>query len=155
MSTGSVNPAKFFSAAEQEEILRTIQAAERETSGEIRLQLLHSSKFDPIEQAKREFYRLGMDKTAQRNGVLLLLILKEHRFAILGDAGIHAVIPDGTWDRLRDDAIGRFKQGDFVGGLCQVIVQVGQILKTHFPYNAATDKNELSDEIIFGESSPN
>lgn len=133
-------------------ILQAIQEAERETSGEIRLQVLHGSKLAPLEQAKVEFYRLGMHRTEHRNGILLLLLLKNRQFAILGDEGIHTVIPDGTWDRLRDDAIHRFKQGDFVGGLCHVIAQVGQILKTQFPYNAVTDKNELSDEIAFGES---
>ena len=44
----------------------------------------------------------------------------------------------------------KFKQGAFCEGLCQGIIAAGKQLKQHFPYHA-NDKNELSDEISFGD----
>jgi uncharacterized membrane protein len=31
-----------------------------------------------------------------------------------------------------------------------MITAIGEALTQHFPYDAATDKNELSDDIVFG-----
>ena len=44
-----------------------------------------------------------------------------------------------------------FPKHEIAAGIEQCILQVGQTLKDTFPYDASTDKNELSDEIIFGK----
>ena len=48
--------------------------------------------------ARKAFVRLGMDRTAQRNGVLIFLVPSRKRFAVLGDEGIHAKVGQDFWD---------------------------------------------------------
>jgi uncharacterized membrane protein len=31
------------------------------------------------------------------------------------------------------------------------VIQIGEALTTHFPYDNDTDKNELPDQIVFGK----
>jgi len=102
-----------------------------------------------MDRAAWWFGKLDMQKTKQRNGVLFYLAVKDHKFAILGDAGIYAVTPDNFWDRIKETMAARFSEGNFAGGLQEGILMAGQALKEHFPYEQG-DVNELSDEISFG-----
>ncbi len=43
-----------------------------------------------------------------------------------------------------------FRQGDFVGGICAAVEQVGEKLKAFFPF-VSDDANELPDEISYGK----
>ena len=90
-----------------------------------------------------------MQKTEQRNGVLIYLAVKDRKFAILGDAGINAVTPDDFWDSIKEKMVKHFSEGDFSSGLKEGILMAGVALKDHFPYEDG-DVNELSDEISFG-----
>ena len=40
-----------------------------------------------------------------------------------------------------------FKTTNYITGISTVIKEIGDALCTHFPYDGATDKNELSDEL--------
>ncbi len=44
-----------------------------------------------------------------------------------------------------------FSQNHYADAITQVVKDVGIALQFHFPFNRETDKNELPDEIIFGE----
>ena len=149
------NPKKFFSADEQERILLAIQKAEDHTSGEIRLHLEgRCPTNEPLDHAKDLFFKLGMDKTDQRNGVIIYIATASHRFAILGDEGIHRVVPDNFWRDVRELMVTRFQEEDFCGGVIEGIARVGEKLHEFFPWQS-DDVNELTDEISFGgESSP-
>jgi uncharacterized membrane protein len=84
-------PRAFFSPAEAKAIVAAIGAAEKETSGEIRLHLENRCKVgDAYERGRALFESLGMTATAQRNGVLIYLATSDRTFAVLGDTGIHA-----------------------------------------------------------------
>lgn len=139
----------FFSRAEEERIVETIRQAELCTSGEIRIHLhtSHCTK-DPQENALDTFYRLGMDKTALHNGVLIYLATKEKQFVIMGDKGINEKVADDFWDSTRDKMQQHFRKGDFVTGLCEGIQEAGSQLQYHFPYQS-DDENELPDEISY------
>ncbi len=146
----SNNPKKFLTAEEQEKILAAIARAENRTSGEIRLHVEGKCPTDaPLDHAKELFSRLEMDKTEQRNGVLIYLATASHRFAILGDEGIDRVVPDDFWGDVKDLMAARFQEGDFSGGLVEGIARVGEKLDEFFPWQT-DDVNELSDEISFG-----
>jgi uncharacterized membrane protein len=101
--------------------------------------------------AKEVFVLLKLHETRLRNGVLFYLALESHKFAILGDAGINEVVAPNFWQEIKDTMRSHFKQGLFTEGLCKGILMAGQELKAHFPYQA-NDKNELSDDISFGDS---
>lgn len=139
---------KFFTPADEERIIAAIQEAERQTSGEIRVHLEKKTKKDVMKDALRTFHRLGMHKTKQRNGVLILLAPEQRQFAIIGDEGIDQVVPDGFWAEERDIMQEHFRRGAYADGLIEVIRGVGDKLKTYFPYED-DDVNELSDEISY------
>ena len=140
---------RFFSQEEEAAIIAAIQRAERKTSGEIRVHVEKQCRGDILQEAVRVFKKLKMDRTALRNGVLILIAPENRSFAIIGDEGIDAVVPVGFWDKERDIMRDYFRQGAYGSGVCAVIDEVGEKLRAHFPVQEG-DKNELSDEISYG-----
>jgi uncharacterized membrane protein len=99
--------------------------------------------------AARAFDRLGMHRTRQRNGVLFFVVPARRRFAILGDSGIHEKVGQSFWEIVTAAVSEDFRAGDFTGGLVRGIEMIANELRTHFPYDAATDTNELPNEVDF------
>ena len=144
-------PKKFFTDAEEERMVQAIRSAEKQTSGEIRLFIESHCRFmNPMDRAMELFAELEMQKTQDRNGVLLYFAMKDRQMAVLGDEGIHQKLGQAFWNDKVNQMLTRFKQNEFVPGICNLIEEVGTALKTHFPYQR-DDKNELSDEIVFGK----
>lgn len=140
----------FFSSEQLKQIESAIQSAERNTSGEIRVHIENHCQGDAVEGAQKLFHKIGMDKTDLRNGVLFYLATKDKKFAIIGDEGIHKHVSAGFWDLVRDKMQEQFKHEKFTEGLSEGIAMTGSELKKYFPLSAS-DKNELSNEIIFGK----
>ena len=138
----------FFTAEQQQEIIRAIRTAEMDTSGEIRLHLEESCGDDVLDRAADIFRKLEMHKTELRNGVLIYLAVKDRQFAIIGDVGINEKVPENFWDDIKEDMVANFKQGNFVKGLINAIETSGTELQHFFPRNTG-DINEMSDEISF------
>lgn len=145
-----MDPAKFLSKEEQQQIIQAIQAAEKETSGEIRLHIEAKCKGDPLERAKEVFAKLKMHQTALRNGVIVYLAVQDRKFAIWGDKGINEKVGQDFWHDVKDLMAEHFKKNEFATGLIKGIALIGQKLKEFFPYQK-DDVNELPDDISFGE----
>jgi len=139
-----------FTEEQQEQIIHAIQQAETHTSGEIRLAVESRCKGEPLDRAMVYFGRLGMEKTAQRNGVLIYLATEDHQFAILGDRGIHARVPADFWEQTKERMLRHFKTGNLVQGLIEGIVHAGEQMQRFFP-REAEDVNELPNDITFGD----
>jgi len=136
----------------QQRIVEAIQEAERMTSGEIRLFIeSRCSYMDALDRAAEIFFDLKMDLTKERNGVLIYVAMKDHQFAVYGDAGIHQQVGDKFWNEEISNMGKHFRNNDMVEGICRVVLDVGEALKKHFPYDRGTDKNELPDDIVFGK----
>jgi uncharacterized membrane protein len=140
----------FLSEEEKKRIVDAIKEAELNTSGEIRVHIESRCKGNVLDRAAYIFKKLKMHKTAQRNGVLFYLAYKDRKFAIIGDAGINSKVPENFWDEIKDRMAAKFKEGKFAEGLSEGIIESGNQLKKHFPYQT-DDVNELSDEISFGD----
>lgn len=138
---------KLIERLDLERLRRAIAEAERLTSGEIRVSVapFFWGKVRPV--AERAFARLGMAKTRRRNGVLFFVVPARRRFVILGDEGIHARVGQEFWEGLAAAVSGHFRKGEFTEGLVRGIREAGGKLAVHFPYDSATDKNELPDEV--------
>ena len=136
----------FFTEAQKTQIVDAIKEAEKNTSGEVRLHIENECKKDVLDRATEVFVTLDMHKTVLRNGVLFYLSVKNRKFAILGDAGINAVVPGHFWEEIKTNAIEKFKNNLFTEGLCDGILAAGTQLKAHFPYQD-DDINELPDDI--------
>jgi uncharacterized membrane protein len=140
--------SEFFTKEQQAEILAAVRAAEEDTSGEIRVHIETHCPEDVLDRAAWLFDKLGMKKTAQRNGVLFYLAVKDKKFAVIGDAGINLKVPDGFWNDVKELLQAKFREGKFTEGLKEGIILAGSHLKKHFPH-MQDDINELPDEISF------
>jgi uncharacterized membrane protein len=142
---------KFFSAEEETKIVDAIRAAEQQTSGEVRLYIENKNRFvNPLDRAAEIFLQLKMHETANRNGVLIYVAMQHHELAVFADEGIYNKAGQQFWNNAVQTMISEFKKDNYAEGLVEVIHKTGQLLKTHFPYDSATDKNELPDDIVFG-----
>ncbi|WP_088323964.1 TPM domain-containing protein [Polaribacter tangerinus] len=140
---------EFLTHEEEQEIISAIRIAEKNTSGEIRVHLEDSSEKDHYERALEVFYLLQMHKTAQANGVLIYVAVKDHKFVICGDKGINDLVAKDFWNTTKNVIQNHFKKGQFKQGLVEGILKAGSELKAHFPWQV-DDKDELSNEISKG-----
>ena len=142
---------EFFSADQKERIVAAIRSMEKQTSGEIRVFVESKNPFvDPVDRAAKIFFKLKMEKTDNRNGVLLYIATKHKELALFGDEGIYKATGADYWNGAVKNMISHFDGDDICEGMVQCIRQVGETLKEKFPYNKTEDKNELPDEIVFG-----
>ena len=137
----------FLAKLDEARIKEAIATAEKQTSGEIRVHVQPTAGGAEIRTvAEKTFERLGMTKTALRNGVLLFIASEEQRFVILGDRGIDERVPPGFWDDIIARLTVRFKAGEFTDGIVEAIHSAGDELKADFPRHSA-DRDELTNEI--------
>ncbi|MDD5765927.1 MAG: TPM domain-containing protein [Candidatus Marinimicrobia bacterium] len=141
----------YFSKADLKAIATACSEAEKNTSGEIRVSVFSKTPTqfkdkDIMEIALDEFFRLGMDKTHDRTGILLLILLDRRKFQILGDEGIHTKIDQSVWDEVAESLSQDFKQHNYKTGVMNVVTKMGAILSEHFP-RKNDDVNELTDEV--------
>ena len=146
MVNRKLHPKKFFTEEEKKRIVQAIQAAERQSSGEIRVVLEKKGRGEIFPRAKKFFEKLRMTQTQHRNGVLIYLSLHSRSFALLGDKGIHEKMGDDFWKDVTLTMQSAFTRGDFLRGLEQGLRQIGEKLKLHFPKRPG-DINELPDEV--------
>ena len=134
---------------DQVQVVAAIRAAERVTSGEIRVSVAHFFWGDVEKTAEKAFRRLGMENTADRNGVLIFLVPSRKRFAILGDKGIHEKVGQAFWDDVSACLSAHFRRGAFTEGLVEGVRMVGDRLSTHFPSAGDADRDELPEDVDF------
>ncbi len=142
----------FIPQEGQKRVVEAIEAAEKRTSGEIRVHIEPRCKSgDAYRRAVEVFNELKMYETGQRNAVLVYVAYRSHVFAIIGDCGINERVGSGFWNEEIETLARYLRQGDPVGGLCEVIGQIGDSLSAYFPWTE-DDVNEQSDEISYKEN---
>lgn len=142
----------FFNEAEQERIVQAIRSCERLTSGEMRVYVESKNPLvSPLDRAKEVFFGLKMEKTDLRNGVLLYMATQHKELALFGDEGIYKATGAEYWNAEVKKMLDAIKVSHIVDGVVGCILDVGEALKTHFPYIPTEDKNELPDDIVFGK----
>lgn len=144
----STNPKKFLSEAESARINSAIKDAESKTSGEIKLVTARHCWGNMKAKAAKIFKELGLDKTKERNCVLILFIVTNREFLIYGDQGIHERVGQGFWDDIRDKMVAAFKEDEFGDGISRGVCLIGERLSQYFPYQR-DDKDEISDDIVY------
>ena len=139
----------FLTIEEEQEIVNAILAAEKNTSGEIRVHIEAHTRIDHYKRAKEVFHLLKMDNTKEENGVLIYVAVNDRKFTICGDKGIDKVVPADFWKSTKNTIEGHFKNGAYKAGIVAGILKAGAELEHHFPWKH-DDTNELSDEISKG-----
>lgn len=136
---------------DEDAVKQVIGEAERRSSGEIRVSVSTYFWGNVRKTAEAAFTRLGMHRTAQRNGILFFVVPSRRAFVVLGDEGIHAKVGQAFWDAIATAMSDRFRKGDFTGGLVLGITEAGKQLADHFPHQGSLDRNELPNEVDFGD----
>lgn len=142
--------ADFIPSEGQRRIADAITAAERHTTGEICVHVTPRCRGDVMKRAIKTFNRLHLYTTKRRNAVLIFVAYDDRKFAILGDTGINAVVPQGFWDGEVEELTHYLKVGRPVDGLCAIIARMGERLSQYFP-GERDDENELSNEVTFDD----
>ena len=138
----------LFTSQEQENIASAIADAEKATSGEIRIAVEKHCKGSAFDRATEYFAKLDMDKTAQRNGVLIYLASTDQKFAIIGDKGINGVVPEDFWETTQVAMKAHFSSGNLADGIIAGVALAGEKLALFFPYQNG-DVNELPNDIVY------
>lgn len=145
-------PSKpFFTEEEEQRVVAAIRAAEKRTSGEIRVFVeSRCSYVNAVDRAAEIFFGLKMEQTEDRNGVLLYFAMKDKQMAIFGDKGIHEKVGTEFWNKEVKKILSEFSKQHYADGIVTVVTEIGEALVTHFPYENE-DRNELPDDIVFGK----
>jgi len=136
----------FLKQLRHDDIVAAIHDAEGKTSGEIRVFISHKTVDDPVAAATKVFEKLGMTKTRHRNGVLIFVAPQSHKFAVIGDEGVHKRCGEEFWRLTAESMAGHFRKSEFTQGIIHGIQKAGELLAAHFPRHP-DDRNQLSDQV--------
>jgi len=126
----------FLRRLDHNRIIQAIKKAEGKSSGQIRV-FVQRWKFeeDALPRAQRKF--------------LIFVAPRAHKYAVVGDVGVHEKCGAEFWKKLVHDMRAHFQNADFNRAIILGISEVGKLLAAHFPRTGDTI-NELPDEIVQG-----
>jgi uncharacterized membrane protein len=141
---------KFLRELDHDRIVKAIKEAEAKTSGQIRV-YIQRGKFEeePLPRAQKKFLQLGMQKTKERNAVLIFVAPRAQKFAVVGDEGVHRKCGEKFWKELVEKMRRHFLREEFTDALVEAIQSTGQLLARYFPKTGAST-NELPDDVVEG-----
>ena len=132
----------------------TIQSSEKNHSGEIRFAIESSLPVKSLflnetsrERAIDVFSKLRVWDTEDNNGVLIYLLLADHKVEIIADRNITKVVDQAEWNRICQQMETQYKANHFSQGVTTGIEEVGKLLNQHFP-TSENDINELSNKPV-------
>jgi uncharacterized membrane protein len=143
---GSMKTSAFLGGLDDSRISAAIGEAEAKTSGEIRIFVGEKEVADPLAEAERQFLRLGMEKTRERNGVLIYFAPLCQSFAVVGDVGVHQKCGCDFWKHITEQMTPFLKGGQYTEAVLIAVREVGAALAKNFPPRG-DDRNELSNEV--------
>ncbi len=137
----------------QDAVVAAIREAEAGTTGEIRVFVeKHCEYMNALDRAMELFAQLNMHQTEQRNAILIYLAMKDRQFALYADEAIHKQAGGAAfWQDAAAQLQRALRAGDPAGGLVACIRRLGDSLAKAFPPVPGIEKNELPDEIVFGQ----
>ena len=141
---------QFLSRDDERRVMASIKHAEKESSGEVRVYIESRCHKLTNERTVEIFRKLKMRNTRERNGVLIYIAVEDKKFAIFGDEGIHQKMGFSFWTNEAATLKSFLSEDKMVDGICRLVQDIGQTLKTHFPH-PTDDKNELPDKPVYGK----
>ena len=88
------------------------------------------------ERALEVFSHLRIWDTEHNSGVLIYLLLADHKVEIVADRGIHSRVGNSAWINICQDMESKFRSGDFESGVLLGITEITALLQQHFPAQA-------------------
>jgi uncharacterized membrane protein len=136
----------FLKKLRHDDIVAAIREAEKKTSGELRVFISRKPVADAVAAAQAHFLQMGMERTRERNGVLIFVAPRSRQFAVIGDRGVHERCGESFWKELATEMSGHFAKSEFTTGIVSGLKKAGELLARHFP-RSPDDVNELPDEV--------
>ncbi len=146
--------ARLFPAEVLKHIATAIAASELRHTGEICFAVepnLHPRAVwagkHARDRASEVFAQLGVWDTHANNGVLLYLLLADHRIEIVADRGFDGLVSAGQWRSVCEAIEARLKAGAAEAAVLAGVEALSALLAEHFPRGADDiDRNELPDQ---------
>lgn len=142
---------RAFPAAVQEAIRKTIADGEQTHRGELRFvvegdwPVADVLRGKPVRDRALEIFGLArVWDTAENTGVLIYVLLCEHKVEILADRGLQHVADADTWESICSAMTTAFRGGRFEEGSLQAVRSINTLLLRHFPSDGH-NPNELPD----------
>ena len=146
-----VQAARAFPAATMDAIEREIAAHERLHRGEVcfvvEAELTSGQLWADLssrERAKEVFALRGVWNTEENNGVLIYVLLADHRVEVVADRGVDSRAGTGEWQAICGKMEAHFREGRYEEGAVAGVGAVSLLLERHFPA-AGEGRNELPD----------
>ncbi|MGH8081608.1 MAG: TPM domain-containing protein [Lysobacter sp.] len=106
---------------------------------------------DARDAARSAFAQLGVWDTAANNGVLLYLLLADHRIEIVADRGYAARVGDERWLAVCESIQQALAAGEAEAAVLGGVAALSEIIAEQFPRengDAGGEGNELSDRPV-------
>jgi uncharacterized membrane protein len=140
--------ARLVHGIDIDRIEAAIRDAEARTSAELRVSISRFYFWGDVRRAAAAvFKRNQMDRTERRNGVLLFVAPRLHRFAVHADVGVAPFVDDAFWQEIAARLSQDFHAGDKTGGLERALATIADRLAGCFP-PPPVNPNELPDAVI-------
>ncbi len=117
-----------------------ITASEQTHDGELRFAIEAALDIEPLmrglqsrERANEVFSFLRVWDTQNNSGVLIYLLLSDHRVEIIADRGIGAKVQQEEWEAICREMEQAFRSGDFRSGSITGVQRISVLLAKHFP----------------------
>jgi uncharacterized membrane protein len=128
-----MHPLHFLNHLEHEQVVDAIRNAEANTVGHIRVVVSRRKIADPLAAAGRHLAKSEVDHAPHHNTILIFVVPRSRKFAVVGDQAVHARVGDAAWRGIADTMAKHFKAGQFMDGVLAGIGRAGELLGTHFP----------------------
>ena len=146
--------ARAFPPSTLDAIQREIAAHEKLHRGEVcfvlEAELSTAQLWEGLssrDRAREVFAQHGVWNTEENNGVLIYVLLAEHRVEIVADRGIDRHVGAESWQRVVADMDRFFAEARFEEGAIAGVRAVSELIASHFPGDGA-GVNELGDRPV-------
>ncbi len=143
--------ARAFPAKALEAIGKRVAEHEKRHRGEVRFvveaELTTAQLWSNVssrERAVEVFSGLRVWDTEENTGVLVYVLLADHKVEIVADRGVSAKVGAGEWQEICRAMQEAFRAGRFEEGALAGVTAISQRLEAHFPAGARNE-NELPD----------
>lgn len=146
---------RYFSAKLLDAMTEAIADGERTHLGEVRFAIesrLHPlavlTGLDATTRARQVFAQLGVWDTEHNCGVLLYMLMSEHRIEVVADRGIARRVGADEWAAICARMQESFVAGQWHAGVLRGIADVHALLASHFPSHGRARPDELPDKPV-------
>jgi len=101
----------------------------------------------PRDRALEVFGLLRVWDTEHNNGVLIYLLLADHRFEIVADRGIHRHVGNEGWEAIARQMEAIFAEGRYLDAVEHGVRVISALLAQHFP-GGDRDPNQLPNRPV-------